>query len=138
MSIHSPSSFGDSTSATACLRRRRRLLVLEQGHYFSRQLQLAQIRRGDQGDLMLARGLSDDHRARDSWQVHDRGIHLDTVQQNNFDADTTRKNEASPSFFSSAVLEASQITRPKMHPLNEFLSILASAIAVADMSGNEA
>ena len=43
----------------------------------------------------------------------------------------------SPSFLSSTVSEASQINRQNMHLLNEFLAVLATAIAVADMSDNE-
>ena len=42
---------------------------------------------------MLARDLSDDHRARGSWQVRDRGMYPDVVQPNPFNAGTARRDE---------------------------------------------
>ena len=85
---------------------------------------------------MLARDLSDDHRARGSWQVRDRGMYPDVVQRNP-SMRTQPEGTRDFTFLSPAVSEASQINRPNMHLLNEFLAVLATAIAVADTSDDE-
>ena len=45
--------------------------------------------------------------------------------------------ERSPLFLLPAVSEASQISKPKIQLLGEFLAVLATTVAVARMSGDE-
>ena len=77
---------------------------------------------------MLARDLSDDNRDRSPWQVRDRGMYPDVVQPNPFNADTSRRDERLhlPSSRQPSRKQAKQ-------PPNEFLAVLATAIAVADV-----